>query len=460
MINTHQKAIDQRDLNFNMLFENLQGNILKSHGRGNTHHIFLKFKPAEVESARGWIRKFAEEDITSCKTQLRETELYKRNGISGGIFFGFYLSAKGYQYFGHNTNQFSDESFRKGMVVAGLNDPPKINWESGFQEDIHAMVLIGDIEANRVGLAAKRIIAEVENFAEILTIEYGKAIRNANGDGLEHFGYVDGISQPLFFKEEVDANLSIHLTPLVFDPSAELDLVLVPDPFTTAEDAFGSYFVFRKLEQNVRGFKQAEEVLAKTLHLAEEGKERAGAMLVGRFEDGTPVTLAGEDGLIASGIMNNFDYSNDIEGAKCPFHAHIRKTNPRRSEDDKKHIMARRGITFGHRNVSTEIEPVTAQLPTGGVGLLFMSFQKSITNQFEVIQKHWSNDADFPPENGNVGIDPLIGQDGLGNISTGKFAKQHGVAASMETASFHHFITMKGGEYFFAPSLPFLRNSI
>ena len=53
-------------------------------------------------------------------------------------------------------------------------------------------------------------------------------------------------------------------------------------------------------------------------------------MIVGRFDDGTPLTLQRTDGA-AQAIMNNFTYDSDGDGHKCPFHAHIRKTNPRGS---------------------------------------------------------------------------------------------------------------------------------
>jgi len=50
---------------------------------------------------------------------------------------------------------------------------------------------------------------------------------------------------------------------------------------------------------------------------------------------------------------------------------------------------------------------VGPKLPTGGVGLLFMAFNSSLT-QFVFTQKSWANDLAFPPA--NVGIDPIIGQ--------------------------------------------------
>ncbi|MES2518387.1 MAG: Dyp-type peroxidase [Bacteroidota bacterium] len=467
MIDLTQKAIDQRDLQFHNLFSNLQGNILKGHGREHTTHIFVRFNGGRKLRARAWVRDFAER-ITSCQTQLKDTEVFKRNCVSGGMFVGFLLAAEGYDYFGHNTEtNFPDaHAFRGGMAEGSrtqknsLNDPPQSQWELGFRDGIHAMILLADADLNKMGNEARKIIKEIDGFGRILTVEYGNAIKNANGDGLEHFGYVDGISQPLFFKDEVDKynKMNDNTNPLKFDPSASLDLVLVNDPLSPDADSFGSYFVFRKLEQNVRGFKTAEKRLADALRLQGEDDERAGAMIVGRFEDGTPLTDSNMAGLIGSGIMNNFNYDSDQDGARCPFHAHIRKSNPRSSEGDKKRIMARRGITYGHRNVSTDIELDFAQMPTknAGVGLLFMSFQQSIENQFAFIQRSWVNNPNFIQ--GGVGIDPIIGQDGIRNVSTGAFPTIYNDPNSMEVESFNSFVEMKGGEYFFAPSIPFLKN--
>jgi Dyp-type peroxidase family len=462
MTNLNQTAIDPRDLSFNDLFSNLQGNILKGHGRNHTNHIFLKFHTSETatKKAKKWIREFADTQITSCETQLRETELFKRNKISGDTFFNFYLTAEGYDILGYDCSKFEDNSFKAGMKASKfkLNDPDKSKWESGHRDTVHAMILIADSDVNTLSEKAKVILEDIAKFARVLTIEYGNAIRNANGDGLEHFGYVDGVSQPLFFKEEIDKYKSHNLQPLKFDPTAELDLVLVNDPFVQGHEAYGSYFVFRKLEQHVKGFKTAEKKLAHQLKLEGEDKERAGAMIVGRFEEGTPITLSKDAGLIGSGTLNNFDYDDDSKGAKCPFHAHIRKSNPRSHPSDKKRIMARRGITYGHRNVNTEVDPLLVQMPEGGVGLLFMSFQKSIIHQYEFIQSSWVNNPNFPNE--NDGIDPIIGQDGDKNISQGVFATVFDTTSkdNMKEKAFSNFVTLKGGEYFFAPSILFLKH--
>ncbi len=340
-----------------------------------------------------------------------------------------------------------------------LKDPDRSTWDEGYNTNIHAMILLAHDDSNKMGRIARDMIEEIDKkFCRILHVEYGHAIRNENGDGIEHFGYADGVSQPLFLKDEVDAFRSGKILPLQWDPEASVDLVLVDDTLAGDPTAKGSYFVFRKLEQRVKAFNQAEEQLAEDLGLPPDEEERAGAMIVGRYEDGTPLTLNEEDGIIGSGAENNFNYDDDAQGAKCPFHAHIRKANPRGTggvetlEDQKKHIMARRGIPFGCRNVNTDIGPSIAQMPVNGVGLLFMSYQADLANQFEFIQSIWVNNPDFP--GADNGSDPILGQ---GITSNGEYAVVYDDATTLNRQPFNSFVTLKGGEYFFAPSVKFLK---
>ena len=88
------------------------------------------------------------------------------------------------------------------------------------------------------------------------------------GNGLEHFGYIDGRSQPLMLLEDIEKE-SRDEGIAQWDPTFPLTTALVPDPLVAdAEElAFGSFFVFRKLEQNVRGFKTLEQNLADALNL-------------------------------------------------------------------------------------------------------------------------------------------------------------------------------------------------
>ncbi len=60
----------------------------------------------------------------------------------------------------------------------------------------------------------------------------------------------------------------------------------------------------------------------------------------------------------------------------------------------------------------------------------------------------------FPPFRGKPGIDPLIGQ---GNEGGQSWPIQYGSKEEIEF-NFAGHIKMKGGEYFFTPSIGFLKN--
>ena len=123
--------------------------------------------------------------------------------------------------------------------------------------------------------------------------------------------------------------------------------------------------------------------------------------------------------------------------------------------------MARRGIPFGHRNVDTELDPISEQTPENGVGLLFMSYQASIQGQFEFIQGTWVNSAAFPST--GTGIDPIIGQSAAGappSQRSYELPQTYGTPLPAVQSNFDQFVTMKGGEYFFAPSITFLKSLV
>ncbi len=462
------KLVDPMDFSIDPFLSNMQGNILKGHGRDFTTHIFLHFGEGCEEQVKEWIGNISGE-VTTFKKQLRDRELYKRNKLPGGLFTAFFLSAAGYKYLGFEDveEQFSDQGFKKGMKgrLDINNDPLVSQWEKGFQQQIHAMLLLADDDRNRMANKAREILDNLSDLQASVAIEYGSIIRNANKDGIEHFGYVDGISQPLFLKEEVDEWMKFHnVDPSApvghparpkFDPTADTSLVLVKDPYSTVPESFGSYFVFRKLEQNVKGFKEAEEAL----DLGELG----GAYLVGRFEDGSPVVLTNDEGVIGAGSHNNFNYDKDPSGGRCPHFAHTRKTNPREDllpgDDHKSHIMARRGIPYGIRAVDTALDQCDMQLPEGGVGLLFMSYQQSIEHQFEFFQSKMANDPAFPAGT-NTGVDAIIGQVAGQNpaIHAYKFPSTYGTNQRTAPLTFSQFVSMKGGEYFFTPSIAFLQS--
>jgi len=462
------------------LLRNLQGNILKGHGRDHTWNVFFTFG-AKARASRRLLRQLGNGFVTDAYKQLLATEAFKAAGTDGGTFCAAFLSAKGYAALGLAfPTPPGNSAFDPGMKAGqgALGDPPPEAWEAPFQQDFDGMVLIADGDVARGSSATASIQLLIGDAGgTVHHTQVGKAVRNTVGNGLEHFGYIDGRSQPLMLLEDIEQE-SRDEGIAQWDPTFPLSTALVPDPLIASPDelAFGSFFVFRKLEQNVRGFKTREQELADALGLTGEDRERAGAFVVGRFEDGTPITMAAEPASLKT-PHNDFDYTGDSAASRCPFHAHIRKTNPRGSGgfepegNERLHIMARRGITY--EDVPRTIHPdglpeaeslaefladVAPHLPSGDVGLLFMAYNAKIDQQFAFTQQNWANFAGFPSAPSSPGLDPIIGQD-AGNPGGQAHPNQwDDETAGATPFDFKGFVTMKGGEYFFAPSLHFLRN--
>ncbi len=459
-----KKLINQYDPANREVLQNLQGNILKSHGREHTANIFIDGKVGKEKEVKKWISLLAlSGKIQSCYDQLRDIQTWKTKKIDGGTFACFHISYKGYEYLlgaDEADKRTKSIALKGGMQNAALNDN-LADFEEGIATESHFLLIIGDNDPNVIGEQLGIITAQLQHIATIRFVQRGDAIKNDAGAGIEHFGYVDGVSQPLFFEDELVKYRKENGNPakLTFDPSASVSLVLVDDPYIRHAHAYGSYLVFRKLEQDVHGFKEAEKELGHKLKLEGEDIERAGAMIIGRFEDGTPVQMSAEAGMLNNSVANDFDYVKGDE-SKCPFHGHTRKTNPRSDigmAASKSHIMARRGIPYGQRTDGPNDGQIDNK-PTGGVGLLFMSYQADISNQFEVIQRSWANDERFSTFNeaDKVGLDLIIGQGD--SAAKGAYATEWGKPDSIKQFAFDKFVTTRGGGYYFAPSLPFLKS--
>lgn len=475
------KLVDIASAEYRDLLKNLQGNAIKSHGRDESRHVFLKFT-GPADKVRAWIRtKIAPRVLTAAAQRAQSAA-----GGDGGLVILFYLAAEGYRYLGLDPARLKSRVFNKGMKHHGSNliqelfstdnrDPKPDKWEAGFRATIHAMVSLADDQKQdqtRLLNEVSLLRSQIAGIAEILLVDEGRALRRTVRDGtalaspepIEHFGYFDGISQPLFtaedlkkYKDEGKGNPDTG-----WDPGASLDLLLEKDPFASAPDAYGSYLVYRKLYQDFGAFHAREDGLEADVPLPEE---QGGAMAVGRFEDGTPIVdskVAGQQ------YTNDFVFrTKDPKGSRCPAHAHIRKVNPRGTtpstsfEDERRRRIARRGIPYGKPmpglcgpDVPTDPNPAADR------GLLFMCYQANIEKQFEFIQRTWVDNPNFPtnvlnlPTGTDTGDDPVIGQNR--NEAQRWPKKWDDPSAGRKKFNFESAVTLKGGEYFFAPSQPFL----
>jgi Dyp-type peroxidase family len=273
----------------------------------------------------------------------------------------------------------------------------------------------------------------------------------------EHFGFRDGLSQPF-----VDIGLGDPPagsgTPGVegtWSPVAHGEIFLdEPDEdgacaLTPVNDQLrkhATYVVFRKLEQDVVGFRSFVGEQRPHDKLAQA---KLSAQIVGRWPRGAPLVLSPDrERCVADDdpALNNFRYlADDPTGAKCPLAAHIRRANPRDTggrDEVKRHRILRRSIAYGGSLLDED--------SLGGGrkrGLFFVAVNSRIDLQFEVIQADWLNGGDFLGQAG-LGRCPLTGaHDGKADDSF--------LAARSEAPlrGLPRFVTTRGGDYFIAPGL-------
>jgi Dyp-type peroxidase family len=421
--------------------QNLQANILKGHGRKYAWCVFIK----QENLLKEWLKKYSN-IVTSAEEQhrqkiLREESIAKfGKNINSKLLTSFFISKKGYEAFftGRNLPGQNADHFIS-MEDNDIKDAEKKTWKKNYKKDIYGMVLFAYENGSGRGKKYLERLTDAMfrnySYGQDYFIEKGEVLRNENGQVVEAFGYRDGISQPKLLagvERTLNGNEKLLL-------NQEICNELIFDKYG------GSYLVFRKLEQDIKEFKIGVIELAHELGISEQ---KAGAQIVGRFKDGTPLTHFEESGNAAkppSKIFNNdpdSPFSNaDQEGQRCPFHSHIRKSNPRMNhsgdQDFAKRKIVRRGIPYNDSKKT---------------GLLFLCFQKNINKQFEFIQSQWCNDFSFPSGK-KTGIDPLIGQHRDGKIPEQKWNVEWGnEKLPKKDFMFKDVVTLKGGEYFYAPS--------
>jgi len=370
------KTINSSSEEFSILSKDLQGNLLSPHARDNAAHIFVQFidKSRAQKFIKGYLLK---NRITSAAKQKKDSEAFKIGKSKGyRTFMNFSLSISGYRLLDIENDRIpSDRSFRNGMKSqqSRLKDPTSNLWQSEYQNQWHALIIVSNKSSSYLKNRVATIKRELnKSIASSVYVEIGKGIRNREGNHIEHFGYVDGISQPHMLTDKIeDKKISTEN----WNPKGKLRAALVKDPGGSGPNSFGSYLIFRKLEQNVKAFRAAETMLAKKMGIS---AEYAGAQMVGRYRNGTPLIPISPPQPTSAGKMNDFNFKSDSRtGSKCPFGSHIRKTNQRGSTVPDGVQFPRRGITYGGDLTEDS---------TNGVGLLFIAYNSNISGQFEFMQ--------------------------------------------------------------------------
>jgi Dyp-type peroxidase family len=451
--------------------DQIQGNIV-GFQKDYQAFLFLRFPDGQRDVVRDWLGGLVPQ-VATAREVLAFNSLYKalrdrrdREDTIKATWLNIAFTYRGLEALGAPDLQDFPREFEDGMGTrAGLlgdkGESAPGNWVvPRLGKEVHALLLLaaddrGDLEREvarqldtlqrALGLRDLRDVLLHEQYgADLATYDGVEAQR-----GHEHFGYKDGVSQPVRTDD--------WLAPAGARPRAGS---VAPDEFVVgysdppglfnlhpngADDKhgpawtqYGSYLVFRRLRQKVGAFRAFLRAQAAEFGLSERELR---AKLVGRYTDGTPRARTR-----TRGSLNDFGYAEDPTGEDVPRAAHIRKVNPRDQDFpgqavvDKARLL-RRGIPYGEPYREGEADDDHDR------GLLFLGYQRSIAAQFEVVQARWANQADFPRGEPAPGHDPIIGQpEEAREFRIPGVGKEH-------LPGLEPWVVTTGGDYFFSPSI-------
>lgn len=311
---------------------------------------------------------------------------------------------------------------------------------------------------------------------------------------VEHFGFRDAISDPVFdgqYPDGFERTYAVGNGAVdgagVWRPLATGEFLLgYPDEAQEIAGAAmplsfsrnGTFMAYRKLHENVAAF--SAFITETAAHFGavfgiddpDDAAELLKAKMAGRWSDGVPVSLAPtiSEWRALKGAWSersDFAYRDDPEGVKCPIASHLRRVNTRDSMDptggddnpanrrgsvlNNRRRILRRGLPYGDSSPGADADER---------GIVMLIVCASLFRQFEFVQQQWIN----------YGLDARAGNDSC------PLAGNHAPAGAMgPKAKFiipsdrksgrppfivegiPQFVETRGGEYFFVPSMTALR---
>ncbi|KAJ7590001.1 fungal peroxidase [Mycena floridula] len=437
---------------------NIQGDILI--GMKKNKELFFFFQINDAPTFRSHLSA----DIHPLVTNV--TELLS-NDTQPATLVNIAFSQAGLNALGV-TDQLGDSLFSTGQAAgaADLGDGPGAgtgNWEPAFVPGtIHGVLILASSTTDNINSQLASLQATL---GTSITESYrllGEA-RPDDQNGHEHFGFKDGISQPMIN----GFNGAVNGVPLFPTQSPAIDaghILLGETGDNTTRPSWakdGSFLVFRQLKQLVPEFNNFLVANAPS----DMTPELLGARMVGRWKSGAPIFLSpqADDPDLGNDPTrnNNFNYTSSDPGfvftsdqEKCPFSAHIRKTNPRADFTTQSpfpnHII-RASIPYGPEVSDAE---AAAGVSDNSVerGLAFVAYQSDISLGFHTLQNVWANNQNFVFGKNITapGFDPIIGANqGAARPVTGLDPNSADGTITMQT----DFVVSRGGEYFFSPPI-------
>jgi Dyp-type peroxidase family len=429
-----------------LAFDEIQGGIL--HPRPSPYvGTYLLVRIDDRHHGRELLRRLAD-SIASAADWSPDSGAWLNVAITYAGFEALGLPAE-------SLASFSDE-FRAGMaaraeVLGDVDDQAPEHWEWPLgTADVHvALAAIARDQETLDGLlaAAERTHADLTGVSVIWRQDC-----HALADEKEAFGFRDGISHPAVEGSAIPGSnpqeAPLRAGEFLCGHLDEMDETsAMPQPAVLGRN--GTYVVFRKLHQDVAAFRRYLRENARDA----DDEELLAAKCIGRWRSGAPLALAPErdDPELGADPTRNNDFlyhEDDPRGLKCPVGSHIRRMNARDAVitgEVRLHRMIRRGTSYGPALPEGVLEDDGAER-----GLCFVFVGAQLARQYEFVQAQWMNDGRAfaaPAER-----DPISA---LNDGSSPFTIPARPVRRRLQ--GLPRFVTTRGGEYCFAPSLPALR---
>jgi deferrochelatase/peroxidase EfeB len=483
-------------------YTDVQGLVRFGHGQ-LTRACFYALHIRDAAAARNWLLTAP---ITTAQPQkpLPATAMQVALSARGMEALGVpeaITSAFSAEFFAGMTG---DDNRSRRLGDVGASSPSRWRWGAGSRIP-HVLVML--FATSDAWTACDK---ETTGPAWQKAFDVVARLPAADLDRNEPFGFADGLSQPevdwaqsrvVRAEEPAYTNLTAlgefllgyrneygkyTERPLVAGTRPGIALPLAPEaPDKLDVGRNGSYLVLRELSQDVRGFWQYQHGRAGS---APESRRLAEAM-VGRTISGEPLARAGAARIPGVGPdpedirLNQFTFSDDPDGDRCPLGAHIRRANPRTGDfagavggpvsrlvhrlgfgargwrDDRIastrfHRVLRRGRKYGP--ALTPDEALQSAPPDDPErGLYFVCLNANIARQFEFIQNAWLMSPAFEGLDGET--DPLVGNRVSSAGPCDTFSVPSPTGAPRRLYGVPEFVTVRGGAYFFLPGIRALR---
>jgi len=455
--------------------DDIQGMVTRGYGKlMDTAYLMLKVDNAE--NAKSWIKKVLPQvDSADVSTPVSKT-LHLAFTASGLLALGMEQD---------NVDRFPIP-FREGIVTEnrsrilgdyGDNDPDTWRW-GGKDSNLHLLLILHAKDKESLDALLGEQYQWIEQSGGVSVIKDIRGYQRA--DGKEPFGFHDGISQPTikgsgrpgaegniveageFLLGHKNEHGEYPYSPLLKKEQGNIAL-LADDAAGSGEKDLGhngTFLVYRQMEQYVDKFWKFMEEKTKNPDgtVNEEAKVKLASKCVGRWPSGASLVNFPDHDPGGSMANDDFGYAElDPHGDRCPIGSHLRRNNPRDAfrwynakqpqKVSNRHRIVRRGRIY-------QMPPEYGQ-EKGEEGLHFICFNANLELQFEFIQHAWANNNQVRFVNNDVDVIIGVPAEGNPNNAKGQFTIQ-GQPTNEFVENWEPFVRIRGGQYFFFPSISVL----